>query len=51
MKKQTTGKNQTEAETFVEFTRKILAVPKKEIDAAKAKYEKQKKRKNEKRAT
>jgi hypothetical protein len=50
MKKQT-NKPQTEAEAFVEFTRKILAVPKKEIDAEKAKYEKQRKRKNEKRAT
>ncbi|HVG29012.1 MAG TPA: hypothetical protein VM864_04760 [Pyrinomonadaceae bacterium] len=51
MKKQTSEKSQTEAETFVEFTRKILAVPKKEIDAEKVKYEKERKRKNEKRGT
>lgn len=50
MKKQTNTKAQTEAETFVEFTRKILAVPKKEIDTEKAKYEREKARKNGRRA-
>ena len=50
MPKQAT-KPQTEAQTFTDLTRRLLAVPKKEIDAQKAKYEKQKGKKNEKRTT
>lgn len=48
MRKQAEPKQSDEALKFANFTRRILAVPKKEIDAEKAKYEKQKGRKNEK---
>ena len=41
MKKQMQDKQESEAETFTEFTKKLLAVPKKEIDKEKARYEKQ----------
>ncbi len=41
---------QDESETFKELARKLLAVPKKEVDKEKAKYEKKKARENEKRA-
>jgi hypothetical protein len=44
-------KEQSEANAFTDLTKKLLAVPKKEIDAQKAKYEKGKERKNEKRTT
>ncbi len=50
MKKQT-SKPPTEAATFTDLTRKLLAVPKKEVDAEKAKYEKQKEREKGKRTT
>jgi hypothetical protein len=41
MRKQSESDLQSEANTFIEFTRKLLAVPKKEVDKEKAKYEKQ----------
>jgi len=50
MSKQTGGNLRSEATAFTDLTKKLLAVPKKEIDAQKAKYEKDKERKNEKRA-
>lgn len=50
MSKQPT-KPQTEADTFTELARKLLAVPKKEVDEKKAEYERQKAREKGKRAT
>jgi hypothetical protein len=50
MRKQTENELQSEANAFTNLTRKLLAVPKKEIDDQKAKYDKGKERKNEKRA-
>lgn len=50
MRKQTESELHNEANAFTELTKKLLAVPKKEIDDQKAKYEKNKERKNEKRA-
>jgi hypothetical protein len=41
MRKQTESELQSESRAFVELTKKLLAVPKKEIDKEKAKYEKQ----------
>jgi len=38
MKKQT--ETQSEAERFIEFTRKLMSVPKEEIDAKQAEYHK-----------
>ena len=40
MRKETDTNNQTEARAFTELTKKLLAVPKKEIDKEKAKYDK-----------
>jgi hypothetical protein len=40
MEKQTGNTSQDEAHAFTELTRKLLAVPKKEVDKEKAKYEK-----------
>lgn len=48
MRKQADRELQSESRAFNELTKKLLAVPKKEIDKEKAKYEK--KRENEKRA-
>ncbi|HYR74908.1 MAG TPA: hypothetical protein VEM96_03630 [Pyrinomonadaceae bacterium] len=42
MKKQKVEKPSEEFERFREFTKRLIAVPKKEIDQQKAKYEKQK---------
>ncbi|HEY0077926.1 MAG TPA: hypothetical protein VGB73_04710 [Pyrinomonadaceae bacterium] len=50
MNKQAQTEPRSEADTFTELTRKLLAVPKKEVDKEKAKYEKKKARENEKRA-
>ncbi len=50
MRKQTESELQSESRAFTDLAKKLLAVPKKEIDAQKAKYEKSKERKNEKRA-
>lgn len=50
MRKQAAPKQSDEALAFIDMTRKLLAVPKREVDAKKAEYEKQKERKNEKRA-
>lgn len=36
-----TAEPQSEAEHFIEFTRKIMSVPKEEIDAKQAEYHKQ----------
>lgn len=49
MRKQAEAKQSDEALAFIEMTRKLLAVPKREVDAKKADYEKQKGRKSEKR--
>lgn len=48
MRKQTEPALQSESHAFVELTKKLLAVPKKEIDKEKAKYDKQ--REKEKRS-
>lgn len=48
MRKQAEGNLQSEADAFTDLTRKLLAVPKKEVDKEKAKYEKQ--REKEKRS-
>jgi hypothetical protein len=50
MRKQTESELHSEAHAFTDLTKKLLAVPKKEIDAQKAKYNRSKERKNEKRA-
>lgn len=42
MKKKSAEQKPEEFQRFEEFTRKLIAVPKKEIDQQKAKYEKQK---------
>jgi hypothetical protein len=42
MKKQKQEKPSEEFERFRDFTKRLMAVPKKEIDQQKAKYEKQK---------
>ncbi len=51
MKKQTDGDLHGEGNAFTELTRKLLAVPKKEVDKEKAKYEKKKQHEKEKRTT
>ncbi len=51
MSKQPERIERDEARTFTEFVKKLLAVPKKEIDKEKAKYDKKRQRENEKRAT
>jgi hypothetical protein len=48
MSKQTQNTQPSEYDTFKGLTRNLLAVPKKEVDKEKAKYEK--KKQNEKRA-
>jgi hypothetical protein len=48
MSKQTSGNLRSEATAFTDLTKKLLAVPKKEIDKEKAKYDKQ--REKEKRS-
>jgi len=48
MRKQT--EPQSEADTFTEFTKKLLAVPKKEIDKRQEEYKRKKEREKEKRA-
>jgi hypothetical protein len=50
MRKEAGEKQSDEALAFTDLTRRLLAVPKREVDAKKAEYEKQKERKNEKRA-
>ena len=50
MKKQS-PKPQTEAEAFTNLARKLLAVPKKEVDEKKVGYQKQKEREKGKRTT
>ncbi len=50
MRKQAEAKQSDEALAFIDMTRRLLAVPKREVDAKKAEYEKRKERKNEKRA-
>jgi len=42
-------KPQSEADAFTDLTKKLLSVPKKEVDTERAKYEKQKGREKEKR--
>jgi len=42
MKKKSTTPKSEEFRRFEDFTRRLMAVPKKEIDQQKAKYEKQK---------
>jgi hypothetical protein len=42
MSKEADSKSPNEGDTFTEFTKKLLAVPKKEIDAEKAKHERNK---------
>ena len=49
MKKQAEPELQNEARAFVEFAKNILAVPKKEVDEQRTKYEKKKEREKEKR--
>lgn len=51
MRKQTEPELQNDARAFTELTRKLLAVPKKEIDKEKAKYESKKEREKKKRTT
>lgn len=41
MRKQSDGELQSEAKSFADLTKKLLAVPKKEIDNEKARYEKE----------
>jgi hypothetical protein len=48
MRKQTESKTRSEADAFTDLTRRLLAVPKKEVDKEKAKYEKR--REKEKRS-
>lgn len=48
MRKQSESELQREARAFTELTKKLLAVPKREVDKEKAKYEKQ--REKEKRS-
>jgi hypothetical protein len=48
MRKQTDSDLRSEANAFTDLARKLLAVPKKEVNKEKAKYEKQ--RENKKRA-
>ena len=49
MRKQPEREVRGEAQTFVDLARKLIAVPKKEVDEQKARYEKGKQRKDEKR--
>lgn len=49
MSRQPPAEPRSEADAFTDLTKKLLSVPKKEVDAEKAKYERQKVRKNEKR--
>ena len=48
MRKQTEPRS--EADTFKDFTRRLLAVPKKEIDKKQEEYKRMKEREKEKRA-
>lgn len=50
MRKQANGGMRSEANAFTDLTKRLLAVPKKEVDNEKAKYEKKKRHENEKRA-
>ena len=50
MKKKSAKPPSEEFRRFEEFARKLMAVPKKEIDAQKAKYEKQKRARKKKAA-
>ncbi len=49
MRKQAEREARGEAQTFVDLARKLIAVPKKEIDEQKARYDKEKQHKDEKR--
>lgn len=51
MRKQREPELQGEARAFIDFTRKLLAVPKKEIDEKKAEYDRKKTREKKKRTT
>lgn len=49
MRKQPERELRGEAQNFVDLARKLLSVPKKEVDEQRAKYEKGKQHKDEKR--